>query len=202
MNRTIARTTLLVATATLSTGALLGASPVFAANYTSTTFLQAGASAPELHAGSSGEDVRAWQRDLNLLSSEVTGIPSVTIDGVYGRQTASVTRDMQRYTKVTVDGVVGPRTRAAMDRAIHRVPAGTSTNLGTGSRGSAVRAWQSDLDRLAAHAPGLKTVTRDGIFGPQTVAATLAFQHFANLGQDGVVTPQVRTAMAKALHTS
>jgi peptidoglycan hydrolase-like protein with peptidoglycan-binding domain len=133
MNRTIARIPLLPATTTLSAGALLGASPVFAADHTSPTVLQA-TTAPYLHVGSSGDAVRVWQQDVNLLSSRVTGIPSIAIDGVYGPQTESSNWDMQRYSKVAADGVVGPRTRAALDRAIHRVPAGASTNRATAAR--------------------------------------------------------------------
>ena len=123
MTRTIVRVALLAATVTLCGGAPTGASPAFAVGHTSATAVQSGTPSTYLRVGSRGEAVRAWQLDVNLLSSLAPGVPSVDVDGIFGSQTASATRDVQRFTKVAVDGIVGPQTRAAMDGAIHRVPA-------------------------------------------------------------------------------
>ncbi len=74
--------------------------------------------------------------------------------------------------------------------------------LVVGDRGSDVRAWQQDLDRVAGKIAGVPRVATDGAYGPRTAAATRAFQRYAHLPQDGVVGPNTRRAMTTALHGS
>lgn len=65
--------------------------------------------------------------------------------------------------------------------------------LGQGDRGSSVRHLQSSLSKLGY------TLALDGIFGPQTRAALLAFQTRSGLAADGIFGPLTRTALEKAL---
>lgn len=200
MHRTTARMTLAAAAAAVGAGALLGAPSARAATAPGTV-LHAAAT-PVLRVGSSGNATRTWQTDLDRLSAAVPGLRSIAVDAAFGPRTAAATRDFQRYAKIGVDGVVGPRTRAAMNAALRVSTSVAGGTLGVGSRGAAVRAWQRDLDRVSGTIPGVPTIAQDGVFGPRTVAATLAFQRFAEIGVNGVVTPQTRTAMATALHDS
>lgn len=86
----------------------------------------------------------------------------------------------------------GPATAAA--------PAAQQPLLREGSRGAAVSDWQATLNKLAAKGmPAQATVAVDGIFGPKTKAATLAFQRWAHITADGIVGPQTYTAAAQAL---
>jgi peptidoglycan hydrolase-like protein with peptidoglycan-binding domain len=72
--------------------------------------------------------------------------------------------------------------------------------LREGSRGAAVSDWQATLNKLAAKGmPAQAKVAVDGIFGPKTKAATLAFQRWAHISADGIVGSQTRAAAATAL---
>lgn len=71
------------------------------------------------------------------------------------------------------------------------LPAGDQPMLREGSRGQAVRDWQVMVNRLAADAkPRQGAIATDGVFGPMTRTATLAFQRWAGVAADGVVGPQ------------
>ena len=84
-----------------------------------------------------------------------------------------------------------------------QIPTAASTRLlVVGDRGSDVRTWQQDIDRVAGKIAGVPHVATDGVYGPRTAAATRAFQRYAHLSQDGVVGPNTRSAMTTALHGS
>ena len=140
--------------------------------------------------GSKGPDVATWQKFLR--------IPA---DGVFGRQTDAATRTFQRSKNLTADGIVGPATwNAAITGGAPSVvvpgpvtpttaaytPTPITAAHGTirlGSKGADVATWQTFL--------GLKA---DGVFGPQTTAATRAFQKSHGLTPDGVVGPATWSA--------
>jgi len=65
-------------------------------------------------------------------------------------------------------------------------------NLRDGDRGTDVRAWQGDLNRMGYY------TEIDGIFGEETTALTRAFQEAAGIETDGVVGKNTR-AMAAAV---
>lgn len=64
--------------------------------------------------------------------------------------------------------------------------------LRLGARGPAVRAWQEQLNTVAS--AGLVV---DGVFGPGTERATIAFQSAQGLAADGVVGPATTAAMER-----
>jgi peptidoglycan hydrolase-like protein with peptidoglycan-binding domain len=57
--------------------------------------------------GSTGNDVRLWQQQMARRTWRIT------VDGVFGRQSASVARRFQREKGLHVDGLVGPATWTA-----------------------------------------------------------------------------------------
>jgi peptidoglycan hydrolase-like protein with peptidoglycan-binding domain len=63
---------------------------------------------PELQVGSSGPAVRELQ---TLLGQH--GYP-VTVDGIFGQQTAAAVRAFQKAKGLVVDGIVGPQTWGAL----------------------------------------------------------------------------------------
>lgn len=81
---------------------------------------------------------------------------------------------------------------------VHTVAAQPSRSplLVRGMRGSEVERWQEALDRwlVAQDRPSIAT---DGIFGPQTEAATRQLQRHARIAVDGIVGPQTRGALAR-----
>jgi peptidoglycan hydrolase-like protein with peptidoglycan-binding domain len=56
--------------------------------------------------GSSGNNVRMIQEQLNRIAQVYTAIPAVAVDGVYGRRTADAVRAFQRIFSLPVTGVV------------------------------------------------------------------------------------------------
>lgn len=66
------------------------------------------------------------------------------------------------------------------------------SNLSLGSRGPEVQTLQRELNRQLFPNPRLNV---DGIFGPLTRAAVVAFQRQAGLTPDGIVGPRTRAAL-------
>ncbi len=66
-----------------------------------------------LRRGSRGAAVATWQWRLRLALGRDIGV-----DDIFGSQTEAATRDFQRARHLAADGIVGPRTRAAMERAL------------------------------------------------------------------------------------
>ena len=85
-----------------------------------------GATVRSLRSGIRGADVRDWQAQLNAVqfgpfaSSRRPGPRPLVTDGVFGPLTLHATRTFQRAEGVAAIGIVGPRTRAAMERALQR----------------------------------------------------------------------------------
>jgi peptidoglycan hydrolase-like protein with peptidoglycan-binding domain len=145
--------------------------------------------------GSQGPDVVAWQKFL--------GLPA---DGIFGPQTHLATVAWQKtHPPLVVDGIVGPKTWEMAEKVGPTTPAeppippitskpppeppipphipphdGAHKTIRNGSKGPDVVAWQKFLGLPA-----------DGIFGPQTVLATVAWQKtHPPLVADGIVGPK------------
>lgn len=71
-----------------------------------------------------------------------------------------------------------------------------ATLLKVGSSGSSVQTLQTDLKTLGYN-PG----PIDGIYGPKTKAAVVAFQQSAELQADGIYGPLTQQALSRALKT-
>ena len=65
-------------------------------------------------------------------------------------------------------------------------------NLSQGSTGPEVKTLQTELNRQSVSSPNLNT---DGVFGPLTRKAVVAFQKQAGLTPDGIVGPLTRAAL-------
>lgn len=70
--------------------------------------------------------------------------------------------------------------------------------LRVGSHNSDVRHVQVLLNGLTSISPKL---AEDGIFGPKTYAAVVAFQRENGLGADGIVGPKTGAALLRRLST-
>ena len=144
-----------------------------------------------LHAASSGDPTLS----LGSRGSAVVKLQKllhITADGVFGPKTRAAVMAFQRAHHLTVDGVVGPQTwhalltRAASAPPAHPKPASNPVppTVQYGSRGPVVTRLQRALH-----------ITADGIFGPQTRAAVIAFQRRHHLAVDGIVGPQTWHAL-------
>jgi murein DD-endopeptidase MepM/ murein hydrolase activator NlpD len=126
-------------------------------------------------AAASSARVAALQVALKSL-----GLYTAAVDGVRGPLTARGVRLFQHRRKLMVDGIAGPQTRRALGRRGR--PRLGSRLIQQGNSGWDVAALQFLLIRRG-HPPG----GVDGVFGPATASAVMAFQRSAGLGVDGVV---------------
>ncbi len=63
-----------------------------------------------LSQGSTGERVELLQKYLNAINQTYPGVPTVSVEGIFGPQTANSVREFQRLFGLAVDGVVGAAT--------------------------------------------------------------------------------------------
>ena len=135
--------------------------------------------ATTLQYGDQGASVKTLQSQLNQL-----GYDCGTPDGIFGQRTRDAVKALQRAHGLTADGIVGSRTRSKINSLLGNVgnTGGTGSSvLKYGSRGSAVKSLQQDLNTL-----GYNCGAPDGIFGSGTASAVKAFQRACSLGVDGI----------------
>lgn len=160
-----------------------------------------------LRVGSTGENVRIMQQFLNALAAVFPSIPMLTADGIFGPATRSAVIAFQRQFGLTPDGIIGPLTWNAIVTQYNNLPSSQpgpvypGTPLRVGSTGENVRIMQQYLNALAAVFPAIPRLTADGIFGPLTQSAVIAFQRLAGLTQDGIIGPVTWDAIVRAYNS-
>lgn len=154
--------------------------------------------------GSSGEPVRSIQVKLNRISKNYPAIPKIPFpDGSFQAETERAVRTFQEIFNLTPDGVVGRATWNAINRIYAGVKNLSDINsegilpeditsffgdtLEEGEEGVAVRELQYLLLFISSFNNQIPPLTVDGIFGPATRDAVLAFQRFYGLPQTGQV---------------
>ncbi len=157
-----------------------------------------------LQRGSTGPSVVVIQTSLNRIAQDYPAIPKIpTIDGIYGSKTEATVRAFQEIFSLTPDGIVGPATWYRIVRlytAVTRLSELRSqgqqfyainwsppTVLQIGSSGDKVRFLQYMLSVLSAYIPSIPPVAVDGVYGPATRSAVLAFQRRYELPETGTV---------------
>lgn len=168
-----------------------------------------------LRLGDVNSYVEILQGHLNRISNNYPAIPKIyPVNGVFDISTENAVREFQRIFNLSPDGVVGPATwyqvisvynavrrLAELDAEgitlsdITRRQPGT---LSEGARGESVRVLQYFLAILGAYYAALPEVTVDGIFGPSTREAVIAFQNFSGLPADGIIGQQTWNALTDA----
>lgn len=150
-----------------------------------------------LRRGSAGMEVRLVQFWLRLAADNYSALRTVAVDGSYGAATVSAVEAFQTLFGLTADGVVGRSTwnklkevgLAVANKIVDAnvAPGQFTTTTRAGSSGTAVRAVQYYLRRLAAYYSDVPRVTVDGKFGAATTRAVRAWQSRAGLTVDGIV---------------
>ena len=108
------------------------------------------------------------------------------VDGIFGKMTEAAVVGFQGEYRLDADGVVGVITKGAIAGLLR--PDGNV--LGFGRTGQVVEALQAALN-----AAGIEAGEADGIFGPMTLTAVIAFQDARDLTIDGLVGPQTFGAL-------
>lgn len=163
----------------------------------------------QLGEGTRGQSVRNLQYYISYLSRYYPGIPSVTVDGIFGNETAAAVIDAQNTFGLTADGIVGPVTWQSIYNAYlgiirtipleyiegSAVPFG-GTPLRLGSEGEAVVLLQRYLGRISETLSEIPSVPTSGYFGELTDNAVRIFQEFYGLPVTGVVNIETWDAIA------
>lgn len=129
-------------------------------------------------AGPEVEDVQQRLMDLGLLTRDVTS------PGVFGSATELAVRALQQRRGLPADGIVDSETWQALVSASFRLGDRMLFLTRPLLRGDDVRDLQLRLSRL-----GFDAGFADGLFGPSTRAALVAFQSEVALEADGILGP-------------
>lgn len=164
-----------------------------------------------LRVGSRGPSVVQAQVMLNRVGQNYPAIPRVATDGIFGERTEAAVRRFQEIFDLTPDGIIGEATWYQLVRlyvgvtnlaelesqgqTFYAINWQAPNNLQSGSRGQQVNQLQYMLNVMAEYVPSIPPVAEDGIFGPRTREAVVAFQRFAGLPEDGIVGPQTWNAL-------
>lgn len=159
-----------------------------------------------LKTGSTGLDVQTIQTYLNRIRQNYPAIPAITDEnGVFQDTTKAAVTKFQSVFNLTPDGIVGEATwykisslYTAVTRLAELDSEGNSLGIGTvppgsilrnGSRGPDVITLQYLLNVIAEYYSSVPRPAQDGIFGPETQQAVIAFQQAMQLAPDGIVGP-------------
>lgn len=157
-----------------------------------------------LRIGSVSNEVQTIQTRLNRISNNYPAIPKIyPVNGVFDIGTQNAIRAFQNIFNLTPDGVVGPATWAqitsvynavlrlaeldAVGVTLQDVSRDLPNVLNEGMRGDNIRLLQLFLAIIGTFNEALPVIAIDGIFGPETKNAVIAFQNFAGLTPDGIV---------------
>lgn len=128
--------------------------------------------------GQTNQRVRSLQSALKVL-----GYYKGAVDGKYGDMTLAAVRSFQRAMGLHVDGMAGARTLALINAKQKEVRVGTTVVLAQGSSGDMVSRLQNALAEHGFYNRG----DADGTFGPETLAAVIAYQQTNGLKVTGSV---------------
>ena len=157
-----------------------------------------------LQIGTVSNAVQTIQTRLNRISNNYPAIPKIyPVNGVYDIDTQNAVRAFQSIFNLSPDGIVGPATWAQITSVYNAVLRLAELNavgitlqdvsrdlpnvLNEGMRGDAIRLLQLLLAIVGTFNESLPVIAVDGIFGPDTKNAVIAFQNFAGLTPDGIV---------------
>lgn len=159
-----------------------------------------------LRLGDVGEEVRIIQNRLNRISANFPNIQKVIPTGIFDADTERAVQEFQRQFNLAVDGVVGKATWyriAFIYNNVKRLSELDSEGLrlsdvarqypeelSEGMTGQAVQILQYFLSVVGAYYDALPRIGAeevDGVFGPQTRDAVIAYQRMMGLPQTGVV---------------
>ena len=154
----------------------------------------------ELSVGSRGDGVRVVQYLLLYVSQFDNRVPPISVDGIYGENTAAAVRAFQTLSGLPVTGITDEATYSALYDTyrgyINSLPdsqfIGTARpypgfTLTEGQSNRYITLLQTYLDVISDTFPEIPSIAIDGVFGTATRQAVIAFQNRFGLTADGIV---------------
>lgn len=163
--------------------------------------------------GDAGEEVRTIQNRLNRISTNYPNIPKISpVNAIYDAGTERAVRAFQQQFNLTPDGIVGKATWYRIAFIYNNVKRLSELNseglllsdvsrqypeeLSEGMQGVYIQLLQYFLSIVGAYYDELPRLPDiDGIFGPQTRNAVIAYQKMMGLPQTGVVNQETWNAL-------
>lgn len=154
-----------------------------------------------LRNGSSGPDSAQVQTWLNGVHTRWPQVPSVTVDGQYGSNTANAVKAFQTVAGLTADGKVGSSTWNALYAAFADIRGAGEVFCGvtarSGDKGAVVKSMQQKLIRIRQVYTAIASISADGAFGSASAGAVKQFQRQFALSIDGSFGRNTFAALAK-----
>ena len=168
----------------------------------------------ELNQGDTGTGVRELQFLLNFVAEFDPAVLPVSIDGIFGEATGNSVRSFQSEYGLEPTGIVDRTTWERLYRAyrgiLSSLPEGYFDNatapypgfpIKLGSEGEEVRLLQDYLNLISDTYTEIPKLTVDGIFGPATQTAVLAYQNLFGLEPSGVVGVETYSSITSTYRT-
>ncbi len=166
--------------------------------------LSESAPAIPLRRGSANNDVLLLQTRLNRISTNFPGIPKIyPVNGIFNTETENAVRAFQGIFGLTPDGIVGRSTWYEIQYIYNgvkrlselnseglrpeEIPSSYPEALSLGTVDPGVRVLQYYLNYVSQYIATVPSVAIDGVFGPATEGAVIAFQTAYGLTPDGIV---------------
>ena len=172
-----------------------------------------------LKLGSSGNEVKTIQQQLNRIADAYPSIPEINDpNGIFGAQTEAAVKRFQNIFNLAQDGIVGKSTWYRIKNVyngVKKLAELTAENLTfdevepiypsllkEGMSGDYIKTLQYYLNIVAYFYPQIPNIDVDGYFGPKTKEAVIAFQEMFGLVPDGIVGRDTWKALSSAYKTS
>ncbi len=150
-----------------------------------------------IRVGSNGTQVQKVQTALNVIGSIYTNIPILIVDSNFGTSTLNAVKIFQDIVGLPSDGIVGEVTWTALFTLEAEIKAGDAPSLGlppypgtllkVGSSGSDVVFIQQRIQSISMYYKSIPYINADGLYGPATKSAVVAFQILLGLSADGII---------------
>ena len=158
-----------------------------------------GAQDSSLGLGDEGARVENAQDLLNqFVALSASELPLIAEDAVFGVNTRNAVLEFETATDRVADGVLTLGESIALARLVAELEQDAPVIL-PGEQTASVQTWQSELNDWNRLTTNDLPIESDGIYGPNSVAATRVFEAEADLQVDGIVEPEDRAAMRGSL---
>ncbi len=155
-----------------------------------------------LKRGSTGNDVKVIQSQLNRISDNYPALRKLTVDGIFGANVEAAVKQFQEVFNLTADGIVGKATwykisyiYVSVKNLAQLTSEGESIQDGgypgyviqKGDKGTNVLIIQYYINLAAMYIGSIYSLDLDGIFGDGVEEQVKNFQRYFNLTVDGKV---------------